>query len=181
MGVFDFFKKKKKEPSYDVTNLSVRDLKKDFMIDLDMKTWQVVEEYEYDWGNNNFSKEFVIDSGDDKMFLEVEDDDELFINVSKAIKVFKLDESIPDTVAKTQKPPNKIVYDNNTYYLESDSAGYFNDKSKGTDDWEELITWTYFTEDEKLLINITQWGENEFEAVTGRVIKEFEISNITPA
>lgn len=181
MGLFDIFKKKKDDtPEYDVTNLSVKDLRKGFIIEYDMKTWEIIEEYEYDWGNNNFSKEYLLDSGDKKCFLDVEDDGDLFITVSKPVKVFKIDETIPDAVAKNQKPPSKVVYKDKTYYLESDSAGYFHDITKGTDDWEELISWDYFTEDENEIISITQWDENSFEASEGRVIKEFEISNIIP-
>ena len=42
--------KKKKEPDYDVTNLSLKDLETGFIFDYDMKSWVVEESYEYDWG-----------------------------------------------------------------------------------------------------------------------------------
>ncbi|MEO1099612.1 MAG: hypothetical protein AAFX57_17950, partial [Bacteroidota bacterium] len=62
MGLFDFFKKKEKEPEYDVTNLKVSDLDHGFILEYDLKTWEVKEVYEYDWGNNNFSQEYMFHS-----------------------------------------------------------------------------------------------------------------------
>ena len=181
MGVFDFFKKKEKEPEYDITNMSVKDLDQGFIVDFDMKSWQVKEVYEYDWGNNNFSKEYMIDSGDEVLYLSVENQGELFLTVSKNIKMRKLGEDIIDKTIKKERPPKKLELDGIEYYLDTDVAGYFNDKTKGTDDWEELVCWEYYNDEETLIISITQWGEREFDASAGKVIKEYEISNIIPA
>ena len=68
--MFDFFKKKKKV-SYDVTNLSLKDLDVGFIFDYDMKSWVVKEVYKYDWGNNNYTSEYKVDSGDEVAFLPV--------------------------------------------------------------------------------------------------------------
>ena len=100
MGVFDFLKKKKEEPTYDITNLSVRDLDEGFIFDYDMKSWVVKEVYEYDWGSNNFSREFMVDSGDEMKYLAMEEEDGLFLTMSKNIKIRKLDEDIIDKIIK---------------------------------------------------------------------------------
>ena len=81
---------------------------------------------------------------------------------------------------KKNAPPKKLKLDDIDYHLDSDCAGYFNDITKGTDEWEELISWTYYDDNDKV-ISITQWGEREFEASAGTLIKAFEISNIIPA
>lgn len=181
MGVFDFLKKKEKEPEYDITDMSVKDLDQGFILDYDMKSWQVKEVYEYDWGKNNFSREYMIDSGDEVLYLSVENQGEIFLSASKQIKMRELGEDIIDKTIKKERPPKKLEYEGTTYYLDSDVAGYFNDKTKGTDDWEELICWEYYNDDESLIITITQWGEREFDASAGKVVKEYEISNIIPA
>lgn len=180
MGIFDLFKKKEKAPRYDVTNLKVTDLDQGFIFDYNMKSWQVKEVYQYDWGKNNFSREYKIDSGDEIMFLEVEAGSELSLNVMKSIKIRKLGNDIIDKTIKKERPPKKLKLDDIDYYLDSDCAGYFNDITKGTDEWEDLISWTYY-DDNDHVINITQWGEREFEATAGKLIKAFEISNIIPA
>ncbi len=178
MGLFDFFKKKTED--YDPTNLSVRDLDVGFVFDYNLKTWVVKEAYAYDWGDNNFSNEFKIDSGDEQAFLSVEEDNELILSLTKPIKIHKIDEDVADEIEKTDKAPRKIRYEGEKFYLDSDSAGYFHDKSKGDDDWEEMIEWEYFNDEEDKVISIIQWDERTFEAAFGKVLKEFEISNILP-
>ncbi|MFY0651943.1 MAG: DUF4178 domain-containing protein [Cyclobacteriaceae bacterium] len=181
MGLFDFLKKKETEPEYDITHVTVEDLDQGFILDYDMKSWQVKEVYEYDWGNNNFSKEYLIDSGDEELYLSVENEGGLSLSVSKSVKMRKLGEDIIEKTIKKERPPKKIEYKEVIYYLDTDLAGYFNNNTKGTGDWEEFISWDYYDDDEKKILSITQWGEREFEASVGKVIKEFEISNIIPA
>ncbi|MFK7952286.1 MAG: DUF4178 domain-containing protein [Ekhidna sp.] len=172
--------KKKKEVEYDVTNLSVRDLNTGFIFDYDMKSWAVEETYEYDWGNNNFSKEYKVNSGDDVAFLSVEDDGNINMSMVKSIKMRTIEEDIADEISKNQKPPKTIHYEKESYFLENDSAGYFRDTTKKTEDWEELITWEYYNETEEKVVCFTQWDEHNIDASAGLVIKEHQISDIIP-
>lgn len=178
MGVFDFLKKKK-EPEYDVTNLNVTDLNLGFVFDYDLKSWVVKEVYKYDWGKNNFSKEFKIDAGDETAYLNVADEGELFISISKPIKIQKLGDGLREEIRKNEAAPEKLEYEGVTYYLDEDSAGYFNDVSANNPDWEELVSYDYLNEEETLCLNITQWDERNFEASAGKVIQAYQISNIT--
>jgi len=177
--MFSFFKKKK-EPSYDVTNLGLNDLDFDFIFDYDMKSWVVKEVYEYDWSNNNFSHEYKVDSGDEVAFLSLEDSSELVITLTKAIKIRKIDEDIAQTVADTKKAPKQLHFEGETYYMSSESAGYFRDCGKKTEDWEELFSWEYYNENEDKIISITQWDEHTFDAFAGIVLEPHQISNIIP-
>ncbi len=179
MGLFDFFKKKE-EPKYDPTNLKITDLEKGFLVDYDLKSWQVVAVYEYDWGNNNFTREYKLDSGDDVAFLHIEEDDELFLTFTRKIKVRSIDEDLPEKILKKEHPPKKIDYQGIKLYRENETPGYFKDSEKETDDWDELISWDYYDEAEEHVLNIEQWGEKEFEASFGKIAKEFEFSNILP-
>ena len=181
MGLFDFLKKKEEEPDYDVTNLGIKDLRVGFFIDYDMKSWQIKEEYEYDWGSDNFSSEYKLDSGEEVMFLHVEDRGELRISMTKSIKIRSLGDDIIDKTIKKERPPKKLKLDGIQYHLHTDNGGYFNDKSSGSKEWEELMSWEYFDDDEKHILSITQWGERDFDASAGKMIKEYEISNIIPA
>lgn len=178
--MFDFLKKKKEEPSYDVTNLSLRDLDFGFIFDYDMKSWVVKEVYEYDWGNNNFTKEFKVDSGDDVGFLNIEDTGELELTFTKAIKLRKIEEDVMGDVEKNEKPPRKIHFDGSVYTMDEDNAGYCRDCGKKTEDWEEFISWDYYNDDEDKIVSITQWDEHNVEAHAGLVLKEYQFSSIIP-
>ncbi|MEM7552453.1 MAG: DUF4178 domain-containing protein [Bacteroidota bacterium] len=179
MGLFDLFKKKE-EPAYDPTNISIKDLDKGFVFDYDLKTWIVKEVYEYDWGNNNFTKEFKVDSGDEVWYLHLEDDDEIFITVTKKVKIRAIDEDLPERIKKKEKPPKKLEYKGHTLYRDEETMGYFKPVDKETDDWDELISWEYYDDEDQYVLSIEQWGDDEFEAAFGKVAKEHQFSNILP-
>lgn len=179
MGLFDKLFQKK-ESHYDSTNIRVHDLDVGFVFDYDLSTWEVQGIYEYDWGNNYFTREFKINNGSDTRYLSLEEDDELCLSVSKKIKVRVLGEHVMDDLMNREKPPGKIHYEGTEYFLEKEAPGYFHDIAKGKDDWEEFISWNFEDDAEKQIITIEQWGEKDFEASIGKNIDEFEISNILP-
>jgi len=178
--MFDFLKKKK-VPAYDVTNLSLKDLNVGFIFDYDMKSWVVKEVYKYDWGNNNFTSEYKVDSGDEVAFLHIADEGELEISLSKSIRLSKIDEAIADEIEKNEKPPRKIHFNEKLYFLEEDAAGYFRDLSKETEDWEELISWEYLNDEATNVLSITQWDIRNIEASAGLILREYQFSNIIPS
>lgn len=175
MGVFDIFKKK---PSYDSTNITVEDLALGFLFDYDLKSWEVVEEYEYDWGDECFSREFKVKSYDEVAYLSIEDEEELEIIFSKRVKLSDIDPGLFSKMKNEEEMPDSIRYDGKQFFLESENPGFFNDKKKGKKSWVEMISWTYGYDQE--VINVEQWSETDFEASVGKYVSTLEISNIIP-
>lgn len=179
MGIFDFFKSKKKEEShYDVTNIKVTDLELGYVLDYDLTSWIVDKMYEYDWGDNFFTREFVINNGKKKLYLHIEEDDELEISVTEKVPIRVLGEHILDVIKNTDKGPERITYKDEVYYLDSENSGYI--RNVENEHWGELIHWLYLDKEEEKLITIEQTGEQSFEATVGVYIDAFEISNILP-
>mgnify|MGYP006292889335 CR=1 FL=1 len=178
MGIFDRFKKK--EPEYDPTQLSIKDLNMGFIFEYDLKTWVVDAIYEYDWGDNFFSYEYKINSGDEIKYLHIEEDDELIITISDKIKPRAIDEDLPEFIEEHSKPPKKLIYQGMKFYFDKENPGYYHEVGKPDDNWVEFISWEYYDEQDKQVITIEQWDEKEFEASYGIIAKEFEFSNILP-
>ncbi len=178
MGIFDIFKNK--EPHYDSTNIQVKDLDVGFVFEYDLETWEVQAIYEYDWGDDYFTREFKINNGSKTRFLSIEEDDELEISITKKIKIRALDENLTELLHDKQQPPKKITHEGVTYLLENEAPGYFHDIAKG-DHWEEFRSWDFEDDEGLKILCIEQWDEKEFEASIGKKIKEFEISNILPS
>lgn len=173
-----FFKKKKEEPSYDPSNLRLTDLKKGYMVDYDLKSWQVTGEYEYDWGGGFISKEYKLDSGTESLYLHIEDDDELEISLSRKVGIRRFEEDVKACFRDQDEPPQTVTLDGKTYHREEESLGHFRDTSR--EGWSEMISWTYEDDDEEYFVNIERWGEEEFEASHGVYADEYEFSNILP-
>lgn len=179
MGLFDFFKKKKEE-DYDPTDLKVTNLKPGFIFEYDLKTWIVKEEYSYDWGDNYFTKEYKVETGDDSAYLHIDANEDMFITLTRKVRIRSIDEDIPEVIKDKDRPPKKLDYEGHKFYLEGTNPGYFND-NPSKDNWAELISWDYYDDKGEYTIAIEQWGEDDFEAAYGNVVKEFEISNILPS
>jgi hypothetical protein len=178
MGIFDRFKKK--EPAYDATNIRIVDLDKNFVFDYDLSTWIVKAVYEYDWGNNYFTNEFKIEDDKETAFLNIDNDDELVISITKKEHLVNIDENIPDYIIKHETPPGKIEFQGKTFMLEEENLGYFNDRADDKDNWIEFISWDYVDKSGEFVLCIEQWGERKFDASYGKIVKEYEISNIYP-
>jgi len=180
MGIFDAFRKKD-ELSYDPTNVKVTDLNTGFIFEYNLETWIVKKTFEYDWGGDFYSLEFLVENelGTDSYFLTVEQDDELELSMLKKVKVRAIGEDIPEYIIEHETPPKTVTYKGIKYFLEGEAMGSM--RERGNSGFSNLISWDYYSEDDKYTICIEQWGENEFEASQGSFIRESDISNIIPA
>ncbi len=178
MGLRDLFGQKKKL-DYDPLDIKLTDIREGFMLDYDLKTWIVKEMYEYDWGNNYFTREFKLDSGDDIVYMHVQDDDKLSISVSRKVKIRSIDEDLPEYIAEHDFPPKKLIFNGVSYFKDSEEPGFYRNVSTKSE-WTEFISWEYYDDLDKNTLTIEQWGEREFDASNGFVVKEYEISNILP-
>jgi len=179
MGLFDFLKKQKDAEDTDSFVYKMMNMDKGSIFDYDMKSWVVEEVYEYRWQNGGGAVEYLVDSGEEKLFLSVEDDDGIEISLSHKVKIGSVDPALSGLIERTEQPPATIVFDGTQFMLDAESVGMFRDCGGG--DWEDLISWDYYDKDEKQILSIEQWGENDFDASAGIVIEEYQITNILPA
>ncbi len=74
----------------------------------------------------------------------------------------------------------KIEFKGKDFLLDSEAPGFYRRADSGSQAWTEFMSWTYYDEEEKLILTIEQWGDDEFEATYGDVIEEYKISSILP-
>lgn len=177
MGLFDIFKRR---DEYDITNMRVTDLREGFVFDYDLSTWEVEEMFEYDWGNDYFSWEFKIRNEKETAFLSVDEDDEVEISLAQKVKIASLGSDIYQQLRDNQEPPAEINFKGKKFLLDEERAGYCRNMTRRPKDWEEFVAWTYYEAEDKYILTIEQWDENEFDASYGKLLKEYEISNIMP-
>jgi len=175
MGILDFFKSDKAEPKIDFT---VNDMKVGFMVDYFMKTWEVKKVFLYDWGSNYHSREYLLDSGDQTIYLNIEDDDQLICSIWNKLDIFDIDSGLVNSITATDDAPNKLVYENKTFIRKESSQGYC--KEDGESDSSELVNWMYENPETNELLSIDRWGEEEYGSSKGKYVEEFEFSNILP-
>lgn len=176
MKLFNFLKKDKIEVK---TEFTVNELKKGFMVDYFLKTWEVKKVYIYDWGDNFFAREYLLDSGDESLYLYVEDDDGLVCNVWNRIHISEVEPDLAEYIVEHDEAPNKITYNQKLYKRIESSQGYRNEEGEEKYN-EELVNWMFKNKKEKQLLSLDRTGEEEFEISHGHYVKEIEFSNILP-
>ncbi|MBF0225890.1 MAG: DUF4178 domain-containing protein [Desulfobacterales bacterium] len=162
-----------------ISGLLLSTLKKGYCVDYDLKSWLVTAKNHYDWGDGDITYEWQLKSADDTIYLERDPDDEDVWTVSKKINFASVDPTIKERFATHEDPPEKIVFENNTYYLEETGAGKFYSDKNMTG--LPLIKWDFADDFGINFISIEQWGEHEFEASTGIKVEEYEFDNILPS
>ena len=173
-----FGKKKKKDEFDPLQDLVLSKLKVGYLLDYDMKTWEVTEYNSYDWEDGDHSYEWEIKSGDDVLYLELEDDDEPEWTLTSKIPLKSVGRGIRSHIKENDDPPNMIQYDGVEYTIDESNAGYF--CKGGEKERIELICWDYYDLSEEKTLTIEQWGEDKFEAAVGIYVEEYQFTNILP-
>lgn len=176
MGFFDKLKKKKEEPDVDIT---LSKLKVGYILDYDLKTWEVTEHNKYDWGDDVYSYEWELKSGDDVFYLERDDEeDEVEWMLMQKVSLKSIDSGLSKYIRENEDPPDEINYNGTIYSLDDSGGGYF--CRGGGKEGAEFLFWDFLDKPEELILTIEQWSEERFEAAVGKYVEEYEFTNILP-
>ena len=178
MGIFDFLKKDKDKGPDPISGLSLKNMKAGYLVDYDLKTWEVTAYNVYDWGEGDKSYEWQLASGDEVVYLEVEFDDEDDWSLNRKLPFGKIGSKVRDHIIEHGDPPDEVVVDGTTYYLEEMAGGHFLKDGEGLG--QPMLRWDFEDDSGKKYMGIEQWGEEDFEASTGIPVEEYQFSNILP-
>ncbi len=170
MGLFDFFKKKQ-EPKEETPTIgfSLESLSVGDILDMDGESWEVVDKGYYDYGDE-IEWDWKIKSPSREGFLNK---DEEGIYLFWREEIHKISPYPPSYLKEHEDLPYEIKFDNIPYNLEYSGAAYY---VKG-DNRSPVIIWDYENEKENIL-EILQWGDDDFEVFGGRRLEEWEIEDI---
>ncbi|VEN74175.1 conserved hypothetical protein [Candidatus Desulfarcum epimagneticum] len=177
MGIRDFFKKKAPSPE-PVTDIRLADMGQGWMVDYDMKTWEVSARHHYDWGEGDVTYEWRLESADETVYLSMESDDDVHWSVSRKIPFSRLGAGVKEALVKTGDPPDEASLDGTRYRLAETGGGHFYKDGQGPG--RRMLSWDFDDDSGRLFLTIEQWGENDFEASVGKAEEEWRFSNILP-
>ena len=178
MGIFDRFKKDKDKGPDPLHDLTLAKMRAGWMVDYDLKTWEVASYNYYDWGEGDISHEWQLKSGDEVVYLELESDDEDEWSLNRKMPFGRLGPEVKESILEDGDPPDEIVLDGVTYYLEEKGGGHFFKDGQGAG--QPLLRWSYEDEDGQSFLGLEQWGEEDFDAALGRPVSEYQFTDILP-
>ncbi len=170
---------KKEEEIDPLKDLVLSNLKTGYLVDYDMKTWSVTAHNKCEWSEGMYSDEWELSSGEEVLYLEREEDDEVMWTLTKKIAIAEVGKEIPAYVKEHEDPPEEITCRKKKYHLEDSCGGRFH--KDGKDSYDEFIAWDYEDESEEYVLTIEQWSETSFEAAYGKYVEEYQFTNILPA
>lgn len=177
MGILDWFKKDK-EPEVDpLADLTLDKLKKGYLVEYDLKTWEVTAAHHYDW-DGDITWEWQLTSGDEQLFLELERDDGDDWAVYTKLPFGTLGPEVRQAILDNGDPPPTVIVKGTAYHLSEMSGGRFFKDGEGPA--QPLISWFYEDDEGDLYLSIEQWGEQEFDSSLGKPVQEYHFSNILP-
>lgn len=169
---------KKTPPPDPLKDHTLSNLKPGYYVDYDLNTWEVKSGHYYDWGEGDITHEWKLDSVDDTIYLEMEQDDEVSWSVCRKIPIEQLGRGVPEHIRDHGQPPDEIKFDGKIYYFEEGGGGYFYPDGRGPK--KPLLKWDYEDDSGKYYLSIEQWEEEEFEASSGIPVEEYQFINILP-
>ena len=178
MGIFDFLKKGKTPISEPLGELTLDKMKPGDLVDYDLKTWEVKACHFYDWGDDDRSYEWQINSSDAVAYLQKESDDEDDWSLNRSIHFNRLGPEVKDAIINSGDPPEEILYDGVTYFLTETAGGHYFKDGKGPG--KEMLSWSYEDDSASKYLAIEQWGEEDFQASTGIPVEPYMFTNILP-
>lgn len=176
MGIFDFWKKD--EPSADISRLELKDLRRGYLFDYDMKTWQVTATHNYTYGEGHTACEWEIEHSGEQKFLMRNSGDEITYCLGEKINLRELSPAVKESIISTEDPPATITYRKQEYHLEESGSGLFyrNQQETAT----EFIYWEFIDTSDSSFISIEQWGETDFTASHAVWVESHQFTAILP-
>ncbi len=166
--------------TYDPINLSINNLKINFILDYKLKTWKVIDEEQFDWSNGQTDRLFKLVSGIEALYILIKQAEYYAL---KKINIYALNTDMDNHIETEGKPPNLITYQKEVFYRESILTGFvfkFTDKKK-PNLTRHLTGWEYFNEVQNKYIVIYKKNNQNYDALVGQVEADYNFSDILPS
>jgi hypothetical protein len=174
--------KRKKSSKTKVSDLDIRKMKAGGVfqilnvgIDTPEIDVNVIGKHIYRQGNYSWF-ELEGETGSGKIWLEVEEDDELELSLTlRKMKLQDINITKKELDLIDDKEEGSIQFEGKTYYYDdSDNAEFLRNGDPNKS--EKLYYWDFYTEDEKYFIGIEKWSEGSYEVSYGECLNPSQIN-----
>jgi hypothetical protein len=166
--------------NYDPTNLTVENLKAGFLVDYELKTWEVVAEFQYDWFDGLTDRLFTLANDLEQVTVLLrKEQNQLIAQELKRINIYALNKQLPDEITFRKRPSALLHFQNADFFQEPEREGIFFDMvaKKGN---QKVMCWEYFDQARRTTVRIEYLNDKEFKAFTGKLISPLSFSEILP-
>ncbi len=175
----NLFGKKEEKPSLDpLADLVLEKLKPGYLLDYDLRTWQVVAQHYHDMGDGYRREEWELRSDEEIYFLNREEDEGVYWHLTRQVPVDAVDRNLRNYIREHNDPPETLDYEGVHFRMCSYGGAKFYRNGEGPP--QPFLYWDYEDEKREKILTIEQWGDIEFEAYFGQYVEEYQFTNILP-
>ena len=177
MALRKWFGGRQSEDEQAYEEYSLGTMKVGFLVDYDLKTWQVTGYGTYDY-DGYVTEEWELRADEEVNFLErAVEDGQAHWTLTRAIGIDEIEGDIAAAIIAAGDPPEVVHFAGDEYVGSTSEAGLY--RKDGTDAEREFVNWSFEGEEGKVLF-ISQWGERDFAAYAGLEVEEYQFTDILP-
>ncbi|MCH2225518.1 MAG: DUF4178 domain-containing protein [Crocinitomicaceae bacterium] len=170
-----FFGKKEPKPEPKV-DFSIEDLKKGYILEYDLSTWEVKETATYNWLNGSKELEFEISDGKNDRYLNYSPEGKK-ISIYWEEQLNKIWSGVRSKgLNNTISPDDTFNYDNRTYHFFANGSA----NVEGSAESYGMQNWLFESDCNEYLVSFNKYEDDSMDAYVGKRLNKHEISNILP-
>lgn len=188
MGLRKWIGGRGKDDDPPISNYTLSMMIPGFLVDFDLKTWQVTAKKEYDYEGDR-AMEWELRAEGEVRFLErAEDDGRVELTLTRSVSIRTFDEDVMGTILDEDDPPEVVHLSGREYTAVESSTGTQRVADEGdkenedadTDNGRDFVSWSYESEDGHVVF-VLRWGDRDFSAYEGEYVEEYQFTDILPA
>jgi len=169
------------EASFDPTNITIENLRTGYLLDYGLKTWQVVNQTQFDWNDGMSEREYKLLSGNEILYLNVKREVAMLeCKVGTVVNLYSIDAQLDTTIQRDGNPPNVLKYADFTLYRESKLTGLMFNQAYGNKP-VKVVAWDYLDQTRTYHLRIGRDEHQKFFATFSKQVSEVEFSEILPS
>ena len=177
MGFKKWFGGRPDEDEATYQEYSLSTMKVGFLVDYDLKTWQVTGRGSYNY-EGYATEEWELQADREVRFLErAVEDGQACWTWTRAIGIDEIAGDIAAAIIADGDPPEVIQFAGDEYVGSTSDAGLY--RKDGSAAEREFVNWSFESTAGKVLF-ISQWGERDFAAYAGSEVEEYQFTDILP-
>lgn len=167
--------------AFDPTHITIENLGTGFLVDYGLKTWQVVNQIQFDWADGTSEREYKLLSDNEILYLTVRREGAMLdCRIGSAVNAYAIDSRLDEMIQREGNPPNIIRYADFTLYREHKLNGLLFNEAQGNRP-VRVVVWDYLDHTRTYHLRIELDEFRKFFAVFSKKVSEREFSEILPA
>jgi len=157
-------------------DFEVKDLKKGYFLDYDLKTWQITDFAVYTWDNGIKDYETTLFDGIEKLYLTYETSNEAS-SMYWDVKIDMVWKAARQLIRGDKDlSMNTFAYKGQDYHFAGEGSALVRNSKESYG----MVNWLFESADTKQLVSINKYDDGFIDAYAGIKLSKHQISNITP-